>query len=221
MRDTAILLRAIADLPPAPDENLSSLRLGIARPFFFKDIEEETSVAAGQAIELLRKMTAGVHEVALPEIGDLPVLRAEAYTYHEPLLEEHADLYHEMTRNNILNGADVSMPDYVRARLRLEELRREADRLFGEVDLVITPTSARPPILLEEGRVPDLILLRNAIPMNIYDLPTISVPCGFTSAGLPIGLQISGPRLSEHRVLALAHAYEQATNWHQREPELV
>jgi aspartyl-tRNA(Asn)/glutamyl-tRNA(Gln) amidotransferase subunit A len=63
-------------------------------------------------------------------------------------------------------------------------------------------------------------MIRNTLPFNVFGLPTISVPCGFTRAGLPIGLQISAPRLGEARVLALAHAYQQATDWQQREPSL-
>ena len=63
-------------------------------------------------------------------------------------------------------------------------------------------------------------LIRNTLPFNVFGIPAISVPCGFTRAGLPIGMQIIGPRLGEARVLALAHAYEQATDWHRREPPL-
>jgi aspartyl-tRNA(Asn)/glutamyl-tRNA(Gln) amidotransferase subunit A len=120
------------------------------------------------------------------------------------------------------------MPQYARARRDMERIRRQAQQLFDnvaaattsepQIDLVITPTTPQPPIKLENNREPDLILLRNAIPMNIYDLVSISLPCGFSREGLPIGLQISGPRLSEPRVLALAHAYEQSTDWHKRRP---
>jgi len=63
-------------------------------------------------------------------------------------------------------------------------------------------------------------LIRNTLPFNVFGIPAISVPCGFTRAGLPIGLQVIGPRLGEARVLALAHAYEQATDWHRREPRI-
>jgi aspartyl-tRNA(Asn)/glutamyl-tRNA(Gln) amidotransferase subunit A len=63
-------------------------------------------------------------------------------------------------------------------------------------------------------------LIRNTLPFNVLGIPAISVPCGFTRAGLPIGMQIIGPRLGEARVLALAHAYEQATEWQRREPPI-
>jgi aspartyl-tRNA(Asn)/glutamyl-tRNA(Gln) amidotransferase subunit A len=94
--------------------------------------------------------------------------------------------------------------------------------LFSDVDVLVTPCAMRLPATIEAalrdlGSAP---YIRNTYPFNIYGIPTISVPCGFTRAGLPIGLQISGPRLGEARVLALAHAYEQATEWHRREPPL-
>jgi aspartyl-tRNA(Asn)/glutamyl-tRNA(Gln) amidotransferase subunit A len=66
----------------------------------------------------------------------------------------------------------------------------------------------------------EISLIRNTVPFNALGIPTISIPCGFSRAGLPIGLQISGPRLGETRVLALAHAYEQATEWHRRLPSI-
>jgi aspartyl-tRNA(Asn)/glutamyl-tRNA(Gln) amidotransferase subunit A len=73
-------------------------------------------------------------------------------------------------------------------------------------------------VLANPAREPSLI--RNTLPFNVFGIPAISVPCGFNRVGLPIGLQIIGPRLGEARVLALAHAYEQATDWHRREPPL-
>jgi aspartyl-tRNA(Asn)/glutamyl-tRNA(Gln) amidotransferase subunit A len=91
--------------------------------------------------------------------------------------------------------------------------------VFANVDVLVTPTTMVPPVRVDETPE-EFSLIRNTVPFNSYGLPTISVPCGFTRAGLPIGLQITGPRLGEARVLALAHAYEQATDWHLREPPL-
>ncbi len=95
--------------------------------------------------------------------------------------------------------------------------------MFADVDVLVAPTCMRMPetitaVLENPAREPTLI--RNTLPFNVFGIPAISVPCGFTRAGLPIGLQIIGPRLGETRVLALAHAYEQATEWYRREPPL-
>ena len=100
--------------------------------------------------------------------------------------------------------------------------------MFEDVDVLVTPTTPVPaPAIDELKQNPDLLrprellLLRNTRPVNVWGLPAISVPCGFTNAGLPIGLQIIGPHWREDRVLQLAHAYEQATDWHKRSPKLV
>jgi aspartyl-tRNA(Asn)/glutamyl-tRNA(Gln) amidotransferase subunit A len=100
--------------------------------------------------------------------------------------------------------------------------RNTVGDLFANVDVLVTPCAMRMPARVEEAlRDPRAFpFIRNTVPFNNYGIPTISVPCGFTRAGLPIGLQISGPRLGEARVLAMAHAYEQATARYRREPSL-
>jgi aspartyl-tRNA(Asn)/glutamyl-tRNA(Gln) amidotransferase subunit A len=94
---------------------------------------------------------------------------------------------------------------------------------FANVNVLVTPTTMMMPPKVANALVEpssEIRLIRNTVPFNAFGIPTVSVPCGFTRAGLPIGLQISGPRLGEARVLALAHAFEQATEWHRRQPAL-
>jgi aspartyl-tRNA(Asn)/glutamyl-tRNA(Gln) amidotransferase subunit A len=107
----------------------------------------------------------------------------------------------------------------------MERLRWQADSAFADVDLLITPTTVIAPIGIEAGNLdPPLppdgtpVEFRNTHMFDVLGLPAISVPCGFTRDGMPIGLQIAGPRFAESRVLALAHAYEQITDWHTRTP---
>jgi aspartyl-tRNA(Asn)/glutamyl-tRNA(Gln) amidotransferase subunit A len=95
--------------------------------------------------------------------------------------------------------------------------------VFSEFDILVTPTTPAPPPTIDEmqkGQRPKGSpgLLRNTTRFNVYGLPSVSIPCGFTSGGLPIGLQLSGPDWSEANVLALAHAYQRATDWHTRRP---
>jgi aspartyl-tRNA(Asn)/glutamyl-tRNA(Gln) amidotransferase subunit A len=106
----------------------------------------------------------------------------------------------------------------------LDRLRREIQRVFSTVDLLVTPTTPVPAPSIHEIQGPGRPkgspgLLRNTTRFNIYGLPSVSVPCGFTAAGLPVGLQISGPNWSEAQVLALAYAYEQAAPWHLKHPD--
>jgi Asp-tRNA(Asn)/Glu-tRNA(Gln) amidotransferase A subunit family amidase len=109
----------------------------------------------------------------------------------------------------------------------LQAIRRDIRRLFEQVDLLVTPTvPISPPRIADLKRDPDslrpseLVMLRNTRPVNVWGTPAISVPCGFTNLGLPVGIQIIGPPWRENMVIALAHAYEQATEWHKRLPAL-
>lgn len=107
-------------------------------------------------------------------------------------------------------------------------MRREIGRIFEQVDVLVTPTTPIPAPRIDELkenpdllRPRELVLLRNTRPFNVWGLPAISVPCGFTKGGLPIGLQIAGPHWAEKKVLQLAHAYEQATSWRKRMPAIL
>jgi aspartyl-tRNA(Asn)/glutamyl-tRNA(Gln) amidotransferase subunit A len=98
--------------------------------------------------------------------------------------------------------------------------RREIAKVFSKVDLLITPTMARSAETFAESKTFDPLGTRNTSPFDVFGLPTITVPCGFSSSGLPIGLQISGAPFAESTVLTLAFAYQQATTWHNRHPKL-
>ena len=239
--DAALLLGAIAGYDPreatsvdvpVPDYThalrikVTGLRLGIPRAIFFDQLDPEIAAAMEKAIEVLSKLTSGVHEVQLPVYENPPVLAAEAYAYHLPYFSKTPELYQPFTRARIESGAKITAASYIQGRRDLDHLRRAVQETFATADLLITPTTPVPPAAIEDAKldtppaagVPSS--LRNTAPFDIYGLPTISIPCGFTSSGLPIGVQISGPHFGELQVLALAHAYEQATDWHTRRPEL-
>lgn len=216
---------------PVPDFNralrmqTSKLRLGILRTPFFDNLDPDIANAVAAAVEVLRKLTATVRETPLPstsapfaEIYN-KVRGAEAYTYHSRWLAESPQKYQAATRERIIqNSADVKASDYVQARREVDLLRREVNKVFAALDLLITPTLPSPPVLIAQGADPTAVSIRNTSPFDVLGLPAISVPCGFTTSGLPIGLQIVGAPFAESRVLALAHAYEQATEWHRRSP---
>ena len=111
---------------------------------------------------------------------------------------------------------------YLKAQQARTLIRRDFDRVFQHVDALVTPTS--PVVAFRLGEKTDdpvemYLIDVCTLPVNIAGLPAISVPCGF-SEGLPVGLQLIGPHLSEKRLLAIAHAYEQATEWHKARPEM-
>ena len=210
------------------EQTVSALRLGVPREFFFQELNAEIESAVENAIALLSGVTAGVRDINLPVPADRTVFVCEPYAYHQRNLPEHGDEYHPETLRRIRSGADVTAAQYIDKRQEMERLRRHVLQVFDEVDLVLTPTCPLlPPSIAELEAVPEQLrptemrLLKNTRPFNVFGLPTISVPCGFSQSGLPIGLQISGAPGAEAMVLALAHAYEQATEWHKRKPDLL
>jgi Asp-tRNA(Asn)/Glu-tRNA(Gln) amidotransferase A subunit family amidase len=131
------------------------------------------------------------------------------------------ELYQAETLRRIRSGEAVTAAEYIQRRRELEEARRNIGRIFADVDVLVTPTTTAPaPAIADLKADPDALrpaelkLLRNTRPFNVWGLPAISVPCGFTQSGLPVGMQIAGPHWREDLVLRLAHAYEQATDWH-------
>ena len=217
---------------PVPDykrefrTQASKLRLGVLRTPFFDSLDPEIAKAVTAAVEVLRKLTTTVEEIRLPSTNIpldeiwIRVRSVEAYTYHSPWIAESPEEYQAATRQRIIqNFADIKAPTYVQARRELDLLRRDIKKVFGTVDLLITPTLPSPPVLIAQGADPTAVSIRNTSPFNTLGLPTISVPCGFTISGLPIGLQVGAP-FAESTVLALAHAYEQATEWHRRGPRV-
>jgi aspartyl-tRNA(Asn)/glutamyl-tRNA(Gln) amidotransferase subunit A len=240
VRDAALMLEAIAGydaLDPTcvdwPTEEYANafktdlrvgMRIGIARQPFFADLDRDIERAINEAIEIIRGMSSEVMEVDLPSVPT-GVQAPEVYAVHKDYYANSPELYRPWMRERLAQAATADTGAYVADRFALERVRRTVNDVFAEVDLLITPTTPVPPITIKEASnmTPNPsgeVWLRNTRPFNAYGLPTISVPCGFTSAGLPIGLQIAGPRFGEGRLLRFAHAYEQGTDWHKHMPTL-
>src|SRR5438270_1461360 len=237
--DAAILLQAISyydpqDIycqrfppvfyPSAIEESTSALRLGLAREFW-NQIDEEVRRAVDAAVSVLTQLSAGAREINLSTEADRTVVRCEPYAYHQQHLPAHESEYHPDTLKRIRSGADVTAPQYVQAYRDLLRQRREILHLFEQVDLIITPTTPQlPPSFAELEAAPDklrnreLVMLRNTRPFNMLGLPAVSLCCGFSKSGLPIGLQIAGAPGADGVVLALAHAYQKQTDWHKKRP---
>lgn len=234
VEDAALLLDAIAgyddsdptsvDTPVANysraiHEPVSKLRLGIVRAPFFEGLDPDVQKAMEAAIEVLRKQVASVSEVVLPVSTGLNIIGPEAYAYHAKWITDSPALYQPATRAILERSADLKAPAYASALRELYQRRRDVKKVFANVDLLITPTMPTPPVTIEQSAAQSATT-RNTAPFDVFGLPAISLPCGFTGSGLPIGLQISGAPFAETTVFALAHAYEQATEWHTRRPKL-
>ena len=176
---------------------------------------------------MLRKLGIETREIELQVPTDRTLQAAESYAYHAEFIRRTPELYQPETLRRVRSGENVSIDDRGRLRNELQEIRSAIRATFNQVDVLVTPTVPIPPPTLAELkqnpemlRPIELLLLRNTRPFNVWGLPAISLPCGFTSAGLPIGLQLAGPPWREDLVIAAAHAYEQETDWHRRSPEI-
>jgi aspartyl-tRNA(Asn)/glutamyl-tRNA(Gln) amidotransferase subunit A len=232
---------------PVPDYGrafkmqVSKLRLGLPRAGFFDNLDPEYAKAVDAAIGVLRKLTASVADVQLPPAVPAPVIWGpETYAYHAKWLTESPEKYQTATRVQMIRSNEVKPEVYAEARRQVDLVRREIKKVFTTVDLLITPTMKVPPATIAASlnpptpnpsapnppatgagpRNPGAGNINSPGAFDVYGLPAITVPCGFTNSGLPIGLQISGAPFAESTMLALAHAYEQATEWHTRRPEL-
>ena len=223
--DIASVAHPAEDYVAAMAAPVKGLRVGVARAPFFDHLDADVATATEAALKVIASLTRSLVDVVLPTTRDVN-LNGEMYAWHEPLFSQMASRYQIPTRRNLENGNAAKTADYIRGRWALERLRRTIDDRFMDVDVVVLPTRRHTPrtvdaaLQREETDVPRNPELENTGQFNAYGIPAISVPCGFTSAGLPVGLMIAGPRFAEGRVLALARAFEQATEWHTKRPPL-
>jgi aspartyl-tRNA(Asn)/glutamyl-tRNA(Gln) amidotransferase subunit A len=232
VRDAALFLQAMAGYDPAdlasqnvpvPDYStaftegaVSKLRLGIPRTVFYENLDDEVATRIESAISRLASLTGPVQEISIPVDTDRTVASCESWAYHAKYVASSANLYQPETLRRIRTGREVTTADYIAKRRELELMRRQAAGIFDKVELIITPTVPIPAPSFaeleahpEQLRPKELTLLRNTRPFNVLGLPAISVPCGTTSDGRCVALQIAGKPWDEISVLRLAHALEQ------------
>jgi len=223
--DPACADRVVDDYATALPKKAKPFRIGVPRSFFYQDLDPEVASALDHAIGVLETLGGDVREVELEVPTDRTLQHAESYAYHAEFVARSPELYHPETLRRIRRGEATSPAEVASCRRELERVRSEISRVFEQADVLVTPTTAvTAPSIADLETDPDqlrareLVLLRNTRPFNVWGLPAISLPCGFSQAGLPIGMQIAGPHWQERRVLELAFAYEQATEWHNRQP---
>ena len=236
--DTALLFNAIDTTRdttnvPAPDflascnRSVPDLRVGIPHHYFYEDLDPEVASAVEEAWRVFRTFAREMRDIELHPDADRTLQAVEAYAFHAESVVKTPQLYQPETLRRIKTGENVSPHDHQRKLADLKAARESIRRVFEDVDVFVTPTTPIPaPSIRELEQHPDrlrpheLLLLRNTRPLNVWALPAVSVPCGFTTAGLPIGLQIAGPPGRDDLVLQVAYLYEQATPWHERTPPL-
>jgi aspartyl-tRNA(Asn)/glutamyl-tRNA(Gln) amidotransferase subunit A len=225
--DTALMFQAMtgdslaAGYDPDAPPSVAGLRIGtVQNPRSLCDdtpVDAEVQRAVAGAIDVIRTLVAevGETEFAMPEeLGRL--IDADAYRFHARYLAEVPEQYDPRTLATIEGGQEVSDAEARSLRESLERHRALVHNSFSRVDLVILPTLPILPPTIREATDP-FALPACTFAFSLGGMPSLSLPCGFSQYGLPIGLLISGPPRSEPRILALAQAYERATDWHRKD----
>jgi aspartyl-tRNA(Asn)/glutamyl-tRNA(Gln) amidotransferase subunit A len=248
VEDLAILLRVLAGRDPRDESTvraavpdyarearrpLGKVKLGWPRNFFFERADEEIVRLMEAAARQFERLGTRMEEVSLPHVGEsgdagTQIAVAEARLVHEQAgwYPARAEQYSEEVRKRLEWGAEIRATDYLHALASRQAVRADFDAAFARVDAILAPcTPIAAPRIGEKnvrlgGQDEDVraALLRMNRPSNFTGLPALSVPCGFTRAGLPVGLQLIGRAFEEGRLLRIARAYEQATRWHLRRP---
>jgi len=225
-RDPCTVERPVPDYSAALDGGVRGLRLGLVRSYFFDDCHPEIAQAVLRAATVLRDLGATIDDIELPDmaaaqsVGVLSIL-VEAATVHAE---------HRRTRPQAISpelhpilevGAAVPASDYLQAQRLRRQIATAVVGALERLDGIVTPTTPVPATPIEATPAAHATLrYRCTIPFNLTGLPAISVPCGFTTSGLPIGLQIVGRPFDEAGILRIAHAFERATEWHDHRPPI-
>ena len=243
VRDNALMLDLIAGHDPADPgsvnratggycaqlaRGIEGLRVGVIRHFYVRDMEAdpEMTAALDAAASLLGELGAQVREIETARLDEYVacnriILTSEAYAVHETWLRERPQDYGALARSRIMAGAFVRAADYINATRVRRKLTSEFHALFDRIDVALTASSMDPACRIDDPQAVEYTYGRQArAPFNVTGSPAVSVPIGFSRAGLPLAMQLVGKPFSEALLYRVAHAYEQACGWHERHPSL-
>lgn len=243
VRDNALLLDLIAGHDPADPgscnraaggytarlkQDLKGMRIGVIRHYYTQDMQADAEMAAGieAALEVFEQLGATVQEVRTAPLEEFVacnriLLTAEAFAIHESWMRERPQDYGALARERIMAGMFVRAADYINATRVRRKLTAQFHALFDTVDVMVTLSSMDPACRIDDIKEIERTYPRQArMPFNVTGSPAISVPSGFSQAGLPLSIQLVGKPFDEARLYQLAYAYEQATPWHERRPTL-
>lgn len=232
-RDPTSLNSPVPDFSASLEEQGVSVRIGVPKEFVWDVLSGAVKEKVLAAIDKLSSLGASVVEVKMPWLADCAdmstaIMGGEAIAAYGTLLKEHGSELDPVVKQRLSLGLDVSAPDYVRAQQARAVLVQQTREVLDQVDLLAFPTCAIPAPRHGESEVDvggTTIDVLSAVTRltrfsNLTGFPALSIPCGLSDDGLPIGLQLMGRPLEDHTVLKVANAYEQATEWHILWPKL-
>jgi aspartyl-tRNA(Asn)/glutamyl-tRNA(Gln) amidotransferase subunit A len=219
--DAITLAEPVPDYSQALRAPIDKLRIGVPRDYFFEDLHPDVSAAVEEAIRHLKGKVREVKDVTLPRlhVAENGTYDVELYHYQKPYFDKSPELYHPWSQRQMNHLKLVETIPYVETLKRVRECRRDIRRIFEQVDILALPTMREPaPLISETENETHKRPHSNTGAFNHFGTPAITVPCGFSKDGLPIGLELVGPAFHEPVVLSIAYAYQQSTDWHKRKP---
>ena len=215
-------------------EGISGIRLAFAESVFFEDVHPEVEKAVRGCGKVFEDLGAKVSSIEFPEAQEalqvnpgINIIAAEGYLLNKKWLEEHFDELDPVVGKRMILGKEVTAGEYLQTCHNTRLLRSKAGNAMENIDLLLAPTTPVPPqpvaevdTTLENYLEQNARYLRHTCIGNVLNMCGLSVPCGFTRDGLPIGLMIYGKPFQEDVVLRVGYAFQQATDWHRKEPEL-
>lgn len=213
---------------------VKGLRIAFGETVFFDDVDAEIEQAVREAGAVLRDLGAQVEGIAVPEVADImsekrrsQVLAAEALVANGRLIDEHFDRLDPVVSHRMRSGRELSATDYFAALRHCSALRERVKLSLRDVDALLVPTTLSPSRRIDEVDVSaqtyadtGVRYSRNTSIGNVLGLCAVTLPCGFTRGGMPMGLMIYAKPFDEAMALRVAWAYEHATSWHLRRPDL-
>jgi aspartyl-tRNA(Asn)/glutamyl-tRNA(Gln) amidotransferase subunit A len=206
---------------------VKGLRVALASDAYFSQADSQVFAAVDTAAKTFESLGAdveitefaGAHEAAL---ANGLMVTSDAAAYHRERLLQRPDDFGADVLQRLRSGEAHNLSDYILARRAQVRLRRQFEDFFEHYDILLTPTTpvTAPPIEGQDAVSQAPLLTRFTAPFNLTGLPALSLPCGFDSRGLPVGLQIVSAPWQEIKILRAAYAYEQACNWRNRRPDL-
>ncbi len=233
-KDEACARLPVPDYMAQLDRGVKGIRIGIVPDYFFSHLQPPVHDAVRAALKVLEGQQAHLVDVEIADIhgnisAQLTIESAEPSTYHQQWLRTRPQDYGEDVRLLLEVGEMLLATHYLQAQRYRTLLRHEFMEAFQQVDVFICPTLpfvATPvgamKVVIEGGKEEDMlsaIMQYTGVP-SLTGLPSMSVPCGFSPDGLPIGMQIIGKPFDEATIFRVGHAYQEATDWHRREPAL-
>ena len=244
VEDAALMLQVIAghdpkdptsSKEPVPDysaalqTDLKGVRVGVPRHYFFADdvgLDDDTRNSVEKGIQTLKELGATVRDIEIPSlslasIANTVIMIAEANAYHAKNLKSQPQNYGDIVRSRFILGGAFTSADYIQSMRARSRLRREFAQAFESVDIMAMPVMSKPAAALKDFDPMGMMMTPSMMgPFNQTGLPAMSVPCGFSSLGLPIGMQIAAAPFNEAAVIRAGHAYQQQSRWHDQRPNV-